>query len=119
MRGQAQDLDPWRGGQPRLDYAKVLPFFKRIESYAGEGVDALRGEGPAARHQPEPRDPLFATIIEAAASRHPAQPEYNGVSQEGIAMSQATIAAGRHMGTARCYLDTIRSPGTCISRPRH
>src|SRR5204863_2877024 len=36
-------------------------------------------------------------------------PDYNGVSQEGIAMSQATIAGGRRMSTARCYLDPVRN----------
>jgi choline dehydrogenase len=35
------------------------------------------------------------------------KPDYNGASQEGIAMSQATIAAGRRMSTARCYLDPV------------
>jgi choline dehydrogenase len=35
-------------------------------------------------------------------------PDYNGASQEGIAMSQATIAGGRRMSTAHCYLDPIR-----------
>ena len=38
-------------------------------------------------------------------------PDYNGASQEGIAMSQASIAAGRRMSTARCYLDPIRNRG--------
>jgi choline dehydrogenase len=74
------------------------------------GDDALRGrDGPLRVTNPEPRDPLFATIIKAAAEvgiRH--NPDYNGASQEGIAMSQATIAAGRRMSTARCYLDPIR-----------
>jgi choline dehydrogenase len=36
-------------------------------------------------------------------------PDYNGASQEGIAMSQATIAAGRRMSTVRCYLDPVRN----------
>src|SRR6202035_1473989 len=88
----------------------VLPIFKRMESYAGEGDDAFRGrEGPLHVTNPEPRDPLFATIIKAAAQvgiRY--NPDYNGASQEGIAMSQATIAKGRRMSTARCYLDPIR-----------
>ena len=38
----------------------------------------------------------------------PHNPDYNGASQDGIAMSQATIAAGRRMSTARCYLDPVR-----------
>ncbi len=111
VRGQAQDFDTWaQMGNRGWSYAEVLPFFKRMESYAGAGDDALRGrDGPLRVTNPEPRDPLFATIIEAAAEvgiRH--NPDYNGASQEGIAMSQATIAAGRRMSTARCYLDPIR-----------
>ena len=35
-------------------------------------------------------------------------PDYNGASQDGIAMSQATISSGRRMSTARCYLDPTR-----------
>jgi choline dehydrogenase len=111
VRGQAQDFDTWaQMGNRGWSYAEVLPFFKRMESYAGEGDDAFRGrQGPLRVTNPEPRDPLFATIIKAAAEvgiRH--NPDYNGASQEGIAMSQATIAAGRRMSTARCYLDPVR-----------
>ena len=111
VRGQAQDFDTWaQMGNRGWSYSDVLPFFKRMESYAGEGDEAYRGrEGPLRVSNPEPRDPLFATIINAAAEvgiRH--NPDYNGASQEGIAMSQATIAGGRRMSTARCYLDPIR-----------
>jgi choline dehydrogenase len=111
VRGQAQDFDTWaQMGNRGWSYAEVLPFFKRMESYAGEGDAAFRGrQGPLRVTNPEPRDPLFATIIKAAAEvgiRH--NPDYNGASQEGIAMSQATIAAGRRMSTARCYLAPVR-----------
>ncbi len=111
VRGQAQDFDTWaQMGNRGWSYAEVLPFFKRMESYAGGGDTAFRGrQGPLRVTNPEPRDPLFATIIKAAAEvgiRH--NPDYNGASQEGIAMSQATIAAGRRMSTARCYLDPVR-----------
>src|SRR4249920_2229091 len=112
VRGQAQDFDTWAQlGNRGWSYTDVLPFFKRMESYAGEGDDAFRGrEGPLRVTNPEPRDPLFTTIIKAAAQvgiRH--NPDYNGASQEGIAMSQATIAGGRRMSTARCYLDPVRN----------
>jgi choline dehydrogenase len=111
VRGQAQDFDTWaQMGNRGWSYTEVLPFFKRMESYAGEGDDAFRGrQGPLRVTNPEPRDPLFATIIKAAAQvgiRH--NLDYNGASQEGIAMSQATIAGGRRMSTARCYLDPVR-----------
>src|SRR5258708_4463399 len=112
VRGQAQDFDTWAQlGNRGWSYTEVLPFFKRMESYAGEGDDEFRGrEGPLRVTSPQPRDPLFATIIKAAAQvgiRH--NPDYNGASQEGIAMSQATIAGGRRMSTARCYLDPVRN----------
>src|SRR5205809_1357922 len=91
VRGQAQDYDTWAQlGNRGWSYREVLPFFKRMESYAGEGDAAFRGrQGPLRVTNPEPRDPLFATIIKAAAEvgiRH--NPDYNGASQEGIAMSR-------------------------------
>ena len=59
---------PAQMGNRGWSYADVLPFFKRMESYAGEGDDAFRGrEGPLRVTNPKPRDPLFATIIKAAA----------------------------------------------------
>ena len=112
VRGQAQDFDTWaQMGNQGWSYDDVLPFFKRMESYAGGGDDDFRGrEGPLRVTNPEPRDPIFATLIKAAGEVGiPHNPDYNGASQEGIAMSQATIAAGRRMSTARCYLDPIRN----------
>ena len=112
VRGQAQDFDTWaQMGNRGWSYNDVLPFFKRMESYAGEGDDAFRGrEGPLRVTNPEPRDPLFATIIKAAGEVGIAHnPDYNGARQEGIAMSQATIANGRRMSTAHCYLDPVRN----------
>jgi choline dehydrogenase-like flavoprotein len=69
VRGQAQDFDTWaQMGNRGWSYAEVLPFFKHMESYAGGGDDSFRGrEGPLRVTNPEPRDPLFATLIKAAA----------------------------------------------------
>jgi choline dehydrogenase len=110
VRGQAQDFDTWaQMGNQGWSYADVLPMFKRMESYAG-GDDEFRGrEGPLRVTNPEPRDPLYAALIKAAGEVGIAHnPDYNGASQDGIAMSQATIASGRRMSTARCYLEPIR-----------
>ncbi len=111
VRGQAQDFDTWaQMGNRGWSYRDVLPFFKRMESYEGDGDDAFRGrDGPLRVTNPEPRDPLYLALIKAAAEvgiEH--NPDYNGARQDGIAMSQATIANGRRMSTARCYLDPIR-----------
>ena len=111
VRGQAQDFDTWaQMGNQGWSYESVLPFFKRMESYDG-GDDRFRGrDGPLRITNPEPRDPLYATLIRAAGEVGIAHnPDYNGARQDGIAMSQASIAAGRRMSTARCYLDPIRN----------
>jgi choline dehydrogenase len=111
VRGQAQDFDTWaQMGNHGWSYDDVLPFFKRMERYHGDGDDAFRGrEGPLRVTNPEPRDPLFAALIKAAAEVGIVHNrDYNGARQDGIAMSQATIASGRRMSTAHCYLDPIR-----------
>ena len=113
VRGQAQDFDTWaQMGNQGWSYESVLPFFKRMESYEG-GDERFRGrDGPLRVTNPEPRDPLFAALIRAAGEVGIAHnPDYNGARQDGIAMSQATIASRRRMSTARCYLDPIRRRG--------
>ncbi len=113
VRGQAQDFDTWaQMGNPGWSYADVLPFFKRMERWEGPGGDAeFRGvEGPLRVTNPPPVDPLYRALIEAAGQvgiRH--NPDYNGASQDGIAMSQATIASRQRMSTAACYLAPIRN----------
>ncbi len=111
VRGQRQDFDTWaQMGNPGWSYDDVLPFFKRMERYEGEGDDAHRGrEGPIRVTNPAPRDPIYRAIIAAAGEVGiPHNPDYNGARQDGIAMSQASIADGQRMSTARCYLDPIR-----------
>ena len=111
VRGQAQDFDTWaQMGNPGWSHADVLPFFRRMERYEGAGDDALRGrDGPLRVTNPEPREPLFAALIAAAGQVGiPHNPDYNGATQDGIAMSQATIASRRRMSTAACYLEPIR-----------
>ena len=110
VRGQAQDFDTWaQMGNRGWAYRDVLPFFKRMERYEGPGDDAYRGrDGPLRVTNPEPTLPLYKALIKAAGEvgiRH--NPDYNGVQQDGIVMSQATIASGRRMSTAYCYLEAV------------
>jgi choline dehydrogenase len=112
VRGQRQDFDTWaQMGNRGWSYADVLPFFKRMERWEGPGGDAqFRGtDGPLRVTNPPPSDPLYRALIAAAGEvgiRH--NPDYNGAEQDGIAMSQASIASRQRMSTAACYLDPIR-----------
>ena len=111
---QAQDFDGWaQMGNQGWSYEDVLPFFNRMEAYDGDGDERFRGRtGPLRVTNPEPREPIFQALIKAAGEVGIAHnPDYNGAEQDGIAMSQATIASRRRMSTARCYLDPIRKRG--------
>jgi choline dehydrogenase len=111
VRGQAQDFDGWaQMDNLGWSYEDVLPIFRRMEAYDGGGDKRFRGRtGPLRVTNPEPREPIFQALIKAAGEVGIAHnPDYNGAEQDGIAMSQATIAAGVRMSTARCYLDPIR-----------
>ncbi len=112
IRGQAQDYDHWAQlGNRGWSYQDVLPIFKRMESFDG-GSDKFRGRDGVLRvtHTPRHKVPLLEKMIEAAAKIGlPYNPDQNGETQEGIGMSQVTIAKGRRQSTAYCYLDPARS----------
>ncbi len=111
MRGQAQDYDHWAQlGNRGWSYQDVLPIFQRMERYEG-GSDKFRGRDGLLRVNDTPRNkvPLLEKIIEAAERIGlPFNPDQNGETQEGIGMSQVTIAGGKRQSTAVCYLDPVR-----------
>ena len=120
MRGQAQDYDHWAQlGNRGWSYQDVLPIFQRMERYEG-GSDKFRGRNGLLRVNDTPRNkvPLLEKIIEAAENIGlPFNPDLNGETQEGIGMSQVTIAGGKRQSTAVCYLDPARGrPNLVIER---
>ena len=111
VRGQAEDFDGWAQlGNRGWSYRDVLPLFRKMESYAG-GEDEYRGrDGPLRVTDPDERGPLYDAIIQAGQEIGlPYNPDYNGASQDGIGMTQASISGGRRMSTAHCYLEPVRS----------
>jgi choline dehydrogenase len=121
IRGQAQDYDHWAQlGNRGWSYQDVLPVFKRMERYDG-GSDEFRGRDGLLRVTDTPRHkvPLLEKMIAAAEKMGlPFNPDLNGETQEGIGMSQVTIARGRRQSTAYCYLDPARSRPNSSSRAR-
>ena len=111
MRGQPQDYDHWAQlGNRGWSWDEVLPVFKRMESYDG-GSDELRGRDGPLRVTDTPRHkvPLLEKMIAAAGKVGlPYNPDLNGATQDGIGMSQVTIAKGRRQSTAYAYLDPAR-----------
>lgn len=106
VRGNRGDFDRWaESGLPGWDYAGVLPYFRRQESWAG-GADAYRGgEGPLGTQFCSYKDPLVDAFAEAGRGAGFAWTEdYNGAQQEGFGRLQMTIRNGRRHSAASAYL---------------
>ena len=125
VRGQSQDYDTWAQlGNRGWSYREVLPIFRDMESYQGEGDDEYRGRsGPLKVTESNEIGPLYSALIKAAGQVGIGYTkDYNGAAQDGIGMTQMTIRGGRRMSTAVCYLDPARSrpepddPGQCPDR---
>jgi choline dehydrogenase len=107
IRGQRQDFDAWAAaGNPGWGYDDLLPAFKAIEDNEA-GADEWRGVG----------GPLHVTRCEAlvhplskrylAAAQQaglPLNPDFNGVTQEGVGIYQISTKTGRRMSAARAFL---------------
>jgi choline dehydrogenase len=112
VRGQAQDYDMWAQlGNRGWSYRDVLPIFRDMENYQGEGEEEYRGRNGLLKvSESNETGPLYEALVKAA--NHVGvqyTKDYNGAQQDGIGMTQATIRNGRRMSTARCYLDPARA----------
>jgi 4-pyridoxate dehydrogenase len=106
VRGNRGDYERWAAsGLTEWSYEKVLPYFKRQETWEG-GANAYRGTGgPLTTQSSRFRDPLIDAYFAAAADAgYPKTDDYNGAQQEGFAVLQATIRNGRRCSTAVAYL---------------
>ncbi len=111
VRGQSQDYDTWaQFGNRGWSYREVLPIFRDMESYQGDGDDEYRGRGgPLKVTENHETGPIYEALIKAAGQIGiNYTKDYNGASQDGIGMTQTTIRNGRRMSTAYCYLDPAR-----------
>ena len=106
VRGDPLEYDHWASlGNPGWAYADVLPYLKRMESYA-LGDPQYRGrEGPMHITRYIDRDPLSEGYHAAACQAGiPATMDYNGPVFEGIGYLQYNTRRGRRRHTADNYL---------------
>ena len=112
VRGQSQDYDQWAQlGNRGWSYREVLPIFRDMEDYHGEGDPEFRGKGGLLKvNESFETGPIYDALIKAAGENGiEYTKDYNGATQDGIGMTQATIRNGRRMSTAYCYLDPARN----------
>ena len=106
VRGQTLDYDTWgQLGNRGWSWDEVSKVFQRMENFEG-GDRHVRGQdGPLGVSEVPDQNPLYDALFAAAESvGHRRNFDYNGLDQEGIAKTQATIKTGRRMSTDYCYL---------------
>lgn len=110
VRGQRLDYDIWaQRGNSGWSADDVQPIFRRIEC-CEFGADEIRGsDGPLRITEVSDQLPLYDTLFNAARELGwPINADYNGLDQEGLVKTQATISGSRRMSTAECYLRPAR-----------
>ncbi len=113
VRGNPKDFQHWAdSGADGWDYAGVLPYFKRMETWHG-GTSSVRGtSGPLHITRGKRKNPLFNTFIEAGhQAGWPRTDDYNGTQQEGFGPMEATIWKGRRWSAANAYLRPAKKTG--------
>jgi choline dehydrogenase len=106
MRGNAADYDEWRQrGCEGWDYDSVLPYFRRAEDNV-RGPDEFHGTGGPLKVSDHRWQPTLAKAMHEAAVQAgiPANPDFNGATQEGVGYYQSTISKARRWSSARAYL---------------
>ena len=101
-------------GTEEWDYAHVLPYFKRIETFKGsDPTGAYRGRsGPIPvnqHHHNGSRNPLFGALFEAAKqSGYELVNNVNGYRQEGFGSFDSNIENGERYNAARTYFEPVK-----------
>ena len=119
IRGNPAEFDRWSNqGCEGWDYQKVLPYFKRSETYHGPR-NTLRGnDGPLSIFKTTPVNPLDVAFIESGVQAgFRLSKDFNGVSQEGFGSYDHSIDGGQRVSAATAYLSPAqdRSNLTVIS----
>ena len=111
VRGNAMDYENWaKNGCDEWSYADVLPYFKKMETYAGGG-DEYRGDsGELGTTKGTLYSPLFDAFVQAGVEAGYGQTDdYNGFRQEGFFHKQMTIQNGSRCSAAKAYIKPIKN----------
>jgi choline dehydrogenase len=107
VRGNPADYDGWaQMGCRGWSYDEVLPYFRKSETYRGEGDPEYRSRGgPLIVEDYRTILDLTHHFVEAAQEAgFPLTSDYNGKTQEGVAYSQMTRRGRLRGSTARTFL---------------
>jgi choline dehydrogenase len=105
-RGNPMDYDGWaEDGLPDWDFAHVLPYFRKTETFADGPNEWRGGDGPVQISRCRAEHKLFDAFVQSGEQAgFPITPDHNGHKQEGMHIAQAFIHNGRRWSSARAYL---------------
>ncbi|MDI1345043.1 MAG: GMC family oxidoreductase N-terminal domain-containing protein [Pseudolabrys sp.] len=111
VRGNRADYARWASrGLPDWSYEKVLPYFRRQESWEGGASDYRGSTGPLATRKSRYEDPLVDAYMAAAQEMgYALNDDYNGAAQDGFARMQMTVRGGHRESAATAYLHPVLS----------
>ena len=110
VRGNKEDYRRWASfGLKDWDYEKVLPYFKKIETWSGGENEYRGGDGILPINQSQNNNPLFkAFLASAEEAGHKINKDMNGEDQEGFGMYDVTIHKGERASASKYYLNPAR-----------
>jgi choline dehydrogenase len=108
-RGNPRDYDAWAAeGLPTWSFAHCLPYFRKMETFAGGANDWRGGDGPQSIERCEATHPLYQAFLEAGAQAgYNRTEDQNGAQHEGFHIAQSFTRHGRRWSTAAAYLHPV------------
>ncbi len=117
VRGNKKNFDDWAAeGCKGWAYDDVLPYFKRMEDWE-DGASKLRGSGgPIKVTRQHIITDAARAFMDATATRLglPKLDDYNGESQEGVAVFQQSASKGLRYSTSKGYLHEDPLPNLTV-----
>ncbi|WP_187640234.1 GMC family oxidoreductase N-terminal domain-containing protein [Bosea sp. F3-2] len=106
LRGSAEDFDAWAAlGNRGWDYASVLPYFRRLETYEVGESQARGASGPQPVGALRSRHPMSDIFVKACVNHGaPFLDDVNGGSYEGVGFAQVSQRRGQRFSAARSFL---------------
>lgn len=111
LRGQREDYDDWAAdGACGWAWQDVAPHFLRMERNVDIADDHHGSDGPIVVSGLVDPTPLAAILMRAAEQAGiPRTRDFNGASQEGVGLYQATLDRARRCSAAHGYLRPARA----------
>jgi len=109
-RGNPRDYDAWAAeGLPTWSFANCLPYFRKMETFAGGANEWRGGDGPQSIERCPATHPLYRAFLEAGVEAgYERTEDQNAARHEGFHIAQSFTRQGRRCSTAAAYLHPVR-----------